>query len=421
MRRLVPVLFTLLSWGNPLQADQWPEFRGPHGDGHTTETNVPVHWSRTENVAWRTDLPGESWSSPVVWGDRVFVTTTLEEGKSCHLLAIDRPTGEIVWDKQIHEQDLRRKENRNSYATPTPAVDGERVYACFGDGTFVATDFEGNIVWSNADYPFYSQHGLGSSPILHNGLLIMARDGSSDGSSDGEDTKLGWQTPWDQSYLIALDTQTGKERWLAKRGLSRIAHGTPCIWEHAGRTQVISEAGDVVQGFDIDSGERLWSSRVDGEGKVPSTLVGHEMVFTAGGWGGKESIKAFQLGEVGELEEKNLVWEQKRGMPKIPSMLFAAPYLIAVTDGGIVSCMHAETGELQWQERLGGNYSASPVTAAGRIYITSDEAKTTVIELGDKPSIVAVNSLEEPLQASLAISQGSIFLRTEHALFRIGK
>ncbi len=417
MRYLLSAVFIIFSCTTLLKADQWPEFRGPSGDGHTSETNVPVQWSPTENIAWRTELPGESWSSPVVWGDRVFVTTTLDAGESCQLIAIDRQHGKIVWDKQVHQQKLRRKEGRNSYATPTPAVDGQRVYACFGDGTFVATDFEGNIVWTNSDYPFYSQHGLGSSPILHAGLLIMARDGS----SDGEDTKLGWQTPWDQSYLIALDIQTGKERWRATRGLSRISHGTPCIWEHAGRTQVVSEAGDVIQGFDIETGERLWSSSVEGEGKVPSTLVGHDMAFTAGGWGGKESIKAFQLGGAGNLEEGNLLWEQKRGMPKVPSMLYVAPYLVAVTDAGIFTCLRAETGEVLWQERLGGNYSSSPVTAAGRVYVTSDQAKTTVLELGDQPKILAVNSLEEPLQASLAISQGSIFLRTEQALFRIGE
>ena len=170
--------------------------------------NLPLGWSADSNVVWKTSIPGEAWSSPVVWNDHVFVTTATDEGQSCHVLAIGARDGSVLWNKEVFRQVPRRKEGRNSYATPTPATDGERVYACFGDGSFVALDFQGTAVWTNRDYSFYGQHGLGSSPILSDGLLIMARDGS----SDGEDKKLGWQTPWDRSYVLALDTKTGKER-----------------------------------------------------------------------------------------------------------------------------------------------------------------------------------------------------------------
>jgi len=179
-----------------LEAANWPQFRGPTGQGHSSETGLPLKWTTTENIAWRTELPGQSWSSPIVWGERVFVTTATENGASCRVLALDRKSGKILWDKEVFQQVPRRKEGRNSYATPTPATDGERVYACFGDGSFAALNFAGEVVWTNRDYKFYGQHGLATSPILHDGLLIMARDGS----SDGEDKKLGWQTPWDQSY-----------------------------------------------------------------------------------------------------------------------------------------------------------------------------------------------------------------------------
>ncbi len=398
------------------QAGNWPQFRGPTAQGHSTETGLPVTWSATENIAWKAPIPGESWSSPVVWADRVFLTTATDGGASCRVLALDRKSGKILWDKEVFQQVPRRKEGRNSYATPTPATDGERIYACFGDGSFAALNFAGEVVWTNRDYKFYGQHGLATSPILHDGLLIMARDGS----SDGEDKKLGWQTPWDQSYVLALDAKTGKERWKGKRGLSRISHGVPCIWEHNGKAQVVTEAGDVVQGFDLKTGERIWSSVVAGEGKVPSAVLGEGVVFTSGGWGGKETIKAFKLGGNGDLKESNLVWEQKKGMPKVPSMLYAKPHLFAITDGGVAICLKTATGEIVWQERVGGNFSASPVAAAGRIYFVGDNGETTVIESGPEFKVLAKNPLGEKLQASPAISQGQIFIRTEKNLFCIG-
>ena len=159
----------------------------------------------------------------------------------------------------------------------------------------------------------------------------MARDGS----SDGDDKKVGWQSPWDQSRVLALDARTGQERWQSKRGLSRISHGAPAIWEHDGKAEVVSEAGDVVQGFDVRTGERLWSSEVIGEGKVPSTVLGDGLVFTSGGWGGKETIKAFRLGGKGDLKETQLVWEQKKNMPKVPSMIY-----VVTGAKGERSCQH---------------------------------------------------------------------------------
>ena len=399
-----------------VSAGNWPQFRGPTAQGISTEKTPPLKWSATENVAWKTDLPGEAWSSPVVWGDRVFVTTATENGESCRVLSLDRPTGRILWDKEVFKQVPRRKEGRNTYATPTPATDGKRVYACFGDGSFVALNFTGETVWTNRDYKFYGQHGLGSSPILHDGLLIMARDGS----NDGEDKKLGWQKPWEQARIIALDVKTGRERWLGKRGLSRISHGVPCIWEHDGKAQVVSETGDVVQGFDAQTGERLWSSEVIGEGKVPSAVLGDGLVFTSGGWGGKETIKAFKLGGSGDLKEANLVWEQKKGMPKVPSMIYVKPHLFAITDGGVATCMKADTGEIVWQERVGGNFGASPVAADGHLYLVGDNGETTVIEAGPEFRVLAKNPLGEKVQASPALSQGQFFIRTDKSLFCIG-
>ena len=395
-------------------ADNWSQFRGDDQSGRSAETGVPLHWSATENIAWKTTIPGESWSSPIVWGDRVFLTTATDGGKSCHVLSLDRKSGKILWDKEVFTQPTLRKEGRNTYATPTPATDGERVYTCFGDGSFAAVDFGGEVVWTNRDHRFYSQHGLGTSPILHDGLLIMARDGS----SEGPDKSLGWQKPWEHSYVLALDAKTGRQQWKGMRGSSRISHGTPSVWKTPdGKSQVVSEAGDVVQGFDLQTGRRLWSSKVEGEGKAPSTVVGDGFVFTAGGWGGKESIKAFRIGGAGDLGESNLVWEVKQAMPKVPSMIYVRPYLYAITDQGVVSCLEGDTGEKVWRERLAGGFSASPVFAEGRLYFLADDGATYVLAAGPEFKVLAKNPLGEKVQASPAISAGRIFIRTEKNLY----
>ena len=397
-------------------AENWPQFRGPNRQGNSTETGLPLEWSATSHVAWKTEISGESWSSPIVWEDRVFLTTAMVGGQSCRVLSLDGKSGRVLWNKEVFRQVPLKKEGRNSYATPTPATDGERVYACFGDGSFAALNFAGEVVWTNRDHPFYGQHGLGTSPILYDGLLIMARDGS----SDGDDKTLGWQKPWDRSYVLALEAKTGKERWKGRRGMSRISHGVPNIWEHEGKAQVVSEAGDVLQGFDAVTGERIWSSEVIGEGKVPSVVIGAGLVFTSGGAGGKDSIQAFRLGGKGDLKETNLVWSQRKGTPKIPSMIYAEPHLFAMSDSGVMSCLRADTGEPVWRERIGGNFSASPVMADGRLYLLSDEGVTTVIEAGPQFKVLARNPLGEKVQASPAISQGRIFIRTAGSLFCIG-
>jgi outer membrane protein assembly factor BamB len=417
MKNLISCCLFVLLTAAAARAEDWPQFRGPLGQGRSTETGLPVTWSATENVVWSTELPGESWSSPIVWKDHVFVTTATDHGASCRVVALDRKTGTILWNNEVFRQVPGYKQDRNTDASPTPATDGERVYACFGDGSFVAVDFAGRVIWTNRDYPFYSQHGLASSLLLYDDLVIMARDGSSDGPDKG----LGWHQPWDQANILALDARTGQERWKARRGLSRISHGMPACWEHDGQMELVSEAGDVVQGFDLKSGERLWSSQVIGEGKVPSMVIGDGLAFTSGGWGGRESIKAFKLGGRGELGTENLVWEQTKGMPKVPSLLYVKPYLFAITDAGIATCLQAATGEIVWQKRVRGNFSASPVAAEGHIYLISDEGETTVLEAGPEFKLLATNPLGEKVQASPAISQGQIFIRTEKHLYAIGE
>lgn len=418
MKRLIWMLLMTGLAGGSLRSENWPVWRGPTRQGISSESGLPTRWDAQTHVKWRTEIPGQGWSSPIVYADRVFLTTATREGRACHVLCVDRQTGAILWDRHVFDQDLKRKESRNSYATPTPAADAERVFAVFGDGSFVALSHAGDEVWTNRSHSFYGQHGLGTSPIIYQDLLIMARDGS----SEGNNPKLGWQIPWDQGHVLALDCESGQLRWKGERGASRIAHVVPNIWiGPSGRALVISGAGDVVQAFYAANGERAWTASNIGEGVVPSIVIGGDLAFTASGWGGRQSIKAFRLSESEVSPESDrLVWEQRRNMPRIPSYLFREPYLFTVAETGIAMCLEAATGEIVWRERLDGEFSASPVWAEDRLYVCSDSGDTFLLAAGPEFEILSRNPLKEKIQASMAVSQGNLFIRTEENLICIG-
>ena len=400
-----------------LRADDWPRFRGPTGQGVSAERDVPLEWAEDKNVAWKTPIPGEGWSSPVVWGDRAFVTAATDGGATCHVICVDANTGKILWDTPVMKQETKRKEGMNSYATPTPATDGKRVYAVFGGGGIAAVNVaDGKPVWTNTDYPFYSQHGLGASPIVYGDLLIMPFDGS----SEGADKQVGWKIPWDAARVVALDVATGKERWAAKRGKSRISHMTPIVVDVGGTPQLISPAGDVVQGFDLKTGERLWSVYSQGEGVTPSPVAGDGMVFTSSGFEA-ETIRAIRLDPAakGDVTKTHIAWEQKRAVPTRPSFAYHGGLLFSLKEDGIALCLDGKTGQVVWQERIDGSFSASPLLAAGRIYLLEENGETTVIEAGRSFKELAVNALEGRFQASPAVSKGRIFLRSDKHLYCI--
>ena len=396
-------------------AENWPGFRGPTGQGISSETGIPIEWSATSNVVWKAEIPGLGWSSPIVWGDRVIVTTATNGGVSCRVICLDRLSGKVFWDTEVVQQTPRRKEDRNSYATPTPVTDGQRIYVAFGDGSLAALSMAGVVIWRNRDFKFYSQHGLGVSPILYQDLFIIPFDGS----SDGEDKKVGWQKPWDKAVILAFDKQTGKVRWTGRRGLSRIAHVTPNILREEGSDQLVSGAGNVVQGFDLKTGERLWSVDSQGEGVVPSIVIGKGLIFSASGFE-KPTIRAIRTGGKGDVTETHIAWEQTKGVPSVPSFVYYEPYLFAIADAGIATCLQAETGEIVWQERINGTHAASPIYADGKIYFLSMEGESTIIEAKPEFKVVAKNTIDEPCQASYAVSQKQIFIRSERNVYCIG-
>jgi len=388
-------------------AEEWPRFRGPSGHGVSIEANVAVEWSTEKNIAWKTPIPGHGWSSPIVWGDRVFLTTATEEGKSCHILAVDRKTGKLLWDTEVLRQNVTMNRKQNSFATSTPVTDGKRVYAVFAGGGMAAVDFSGKVIWRNEEVRYYSEHGLGASPVLYRDLLIMPFDGS----STGEDKKVGWQKPWDESFLVAVDTATGKRRWRTGRGTSRIGHVTPAFLNVNGVQRLISSAGDVIQAYEPYTGERLWSIYSQGEGVVPSVVVGEDLIFTSSGFE-KSTIRAVK-------PDGTIAWEQIKGVPHIPSYLYVKPHLYTLHEQGIAMCLRAGTGDIVWQERVGGAFWSSPVYANGLIYFLDEECRTTIVKAAPQFEVVGRNALEGRCQASPAISRGHLFIRTQDHLWAV--
>lgn len=403
------------------RAENWPGFRGPTGQGLSTEKNLPAEWGTDKNVAWKVPLTGEGHSSPIVWDKHVFLTGARDNGTSCRVMAFDRDSGKVQWDVEVFKQNTPRKQQRNSLATPTPVTDGQCVYGFFGGGGAAAVDFSGKLVWTNTDNHFYSQHGLGASPVLYKDLLFMPWDHS---IKEGPDLKVGWQTPWDKSYVWALDKNTGKERYKAMRGMSRIGHMTPRIVDVEGKPQLVSAGGDAIGGFDPETGERIWWVRSGGEGTTPSPIFSDGVAYTSSGFPTNEpyaAIRAFRLGGKGEVTKQNLLWEQKKNVPMIPSLLLADGLLYAMKENGILQCMEPSTGDIIYTQRLEGTYSASPFYAEGRIYLLNDNGDTTVIQAGREYKELAHNVLNEPTQASIGASDGRLFIRTGKHLYCIAK
>jgi outer membrane protein assembly factor BamB len=397
-------------------AEDWPGFRGPTRQGISRETNVPIRWGAGSNIAWKIQIPGKGWSSPIVFGDRVFVTTATDGGVSFRLLCLDRLTGDTLWNKQVYRQEAGHKSRQNSYASSTPVTDGEKVYVLAADGTLAAVSMQRTVVWTHREFEYYSEHGLAVSPILYKDLLIAPFDGS----SSGPNKKVGWQVPWGKGLVLALDKNTGKVCWRGRRGSSRIAHVVPQIVTENGRDQLVSSAGDVVQGFDLDTGQRIWTVSNPGEGVVPSLVTGDGLIFATSGFG-EPAIRAIRTGGKGDVTKTHIAWELTKDVPKIPSMLYVKPYLYLVTEGGLAKCIRAATGEIVWAERLGGRHSASPVWADGKVYFLSEQGRTTVIESGPTFKIIARNEIGEKCCASPAISRRQIFIRSENTLYCIGR
>jgi outer membrane protein assembly factor BamB len=404
------VLLAALFLTAAVAAEDWPQFRGPTGQGHSSERGVPVEWSETRNVVWKTRVPGTGWSSPVVAGGKVWLTATEPSkarggrgGESLRALAFDAVTGAGLVDVEVFRVGSPGpRHQKNSHASPTPVVEGDRVFVHFGaDGT-AALDSNGKVLWT-ARLRYDSQHGNGGSPVLYRDLLIVNCDGN------GGD-----------AYVVALDTATGKIRWKTnRRRPADQAYSTPLVIRVGDRDQLVSTGAYRAAAYDPLTGEEIWRvSYDDGFSNVPRPVFGHGLVFLGTGFN-TPTLKAVRVDGRGDVTRSHVAWTVARGAPYTPSPILVGNELYYVSDTGVLTSVDAKTGGVIWQHRLGGNYSASPVFVDGRLYIASEEGVTTVLLPGPSPRVVSTNRLDGSMLASMAVSNGSFFIRTDSHLYRV--
>ncbi len=388
-----------------VRAEDWPQFRGPTGQGHSSERGLPLDWSESRNVKWKTPVPGRGWSSPVVAGGRVWLTTSVKaNGASLRAVAYDVETGrEAVNVEVFHLRSADLLNAKNSHASPTPIADGERVYVHFGAEGTAALTASGEIVWKTR-LPYQSQHGNGGSPMLYGDLLIFSCDGS------------------DQAFVVALDKRTGKVRWKTwRRQPWDQAYTTPLLIRVGEQDQVVSVGAYRAAAYDPQTGKELWRvSYADGFSNVPRPVYGHGLVYIATGFQ-QPTLMAVRPDGSGDVTKTHVAWTLRRAAPLTPSPLIVGDEIYVVNDGGIASCLDARTGDTHWQQRLGGEYSASPVFADGRIYFLNEEGGATAIAPGKAFVRLATASLDGATLASIAVADGSFFIRSDTHLYRIVK
>lgn len=408
LKRLALASFlVLLSTG--LGAEDWPQFRGPTGQGFSTEKNIPVQWSETQNIVWKTRIPGLGWSSPAVAGGRVWVTTGTRDasGGVLRALAFDIETGQEVVNTEVFRiRSVDPLNPKNSRASPTPIVEGDRVYVHFGaDGTAALTT-AGEIVWKET-FSYQSQHGDGGSPILYGDLLIF--------SCDGDNT----------AFVVALDKKTGQVRWRTpRRRPFAQAYTTPLLIRVGNRDQLVSVGAYRTVAYDPETGEEIWRVSYpvefpEGFSNVIRPVYANGLVFISGGFN-EPSFLAVRADGSGDVTKTHVAWTLTRGAPLTPSPIVIGEEIYIVNDVGILSCLDSRTGMPHWRQRLPGDYSASPVLADGRLYFLNEEGVSTVIAPGKEFHRLAINELDGDTLASMAVSNGSIFIRTSTTLYRIG-
>jgi outer membrane protein assembly factor BamB len=386
-------------------AEDWPCWRGPRLDGTSLETNVPVYWNATSNIAWKTELPGAGHASPIIYGDRVFTVSALADTQERLLLCLDRKTGELLWKQKVLSAPFEQKHELNSFASSTPATDGERIYVSFLDRDHLfaaAYDFQGKELWNNRPGPFSSMHGFCSSPLIYRDKVIL------NGDHDGD------------SYLVALSRTDGRMIWKTARENHTRSYCAPLIREMAGRQQMVLSGDKCVASYDPEEGERRWVIDGPTEQFVASPVYSEKtgLVYITGGFPAHH-ILAIRPNGTGNVTGTHIVWRTTKGAAYVPSPIIAGDYFLVVSDSGVAYCFEAANGNVAWTERLGVEH-ASLVSAEGRVYFLNDRGVMNVVKPGPQFVRLAENDLGESFFASPAISRGQIFLRGEKHLFCIG-
>jgi outer membrane protein assembly factor BamB len=417
---LRPLLAALALLATPLlAAENWPQFRGPTGDGHADTTGLPVKFGEGDHVKWTTPIHGKAWSSPVIWGSQLWVTTANEEGTELSAVCVDKETGKIVRDDILFRVATPQFCHKfNSYASPTPVIEEGRIYVTFGSpGTACLDTKTGKKLWERTDFVCNHYRGAGSSPIVWQDLLIMNFDGS------------------DHQFVVALDKKTGKTVWETKRSVDyqdldkdgtvknegdyRKGFATPHVFEQNGQPILLSSGAKAHYAYDPRTGKELWRlDELESHSAATRPVVGHGLVFIPAGFG-KAGLLAIKLGGSGALPPESVAWRLKKGAPNKPSVTLLGDLLFIVNDGGIASCLEAKTGDVIWSERLGGNFSASPILAGGRHYTGNEEGKFYVFEAGRQFKVLAENQFPDGFMASPAVSGKALYLRSKTSLYRI--
>lgn len=393
--------------------EDWPEFRGPGGQGHSSETGLPTTWSDTENVRWRVPVPGNGWSSPIVAGDRIYLTSavTVDEQAeksdlSLRALCFDATTGELLWNQEVFLEDAESApgiHQKNSHASPTPILEGDRLYVHFGHEGTACLDLDGNVLWRTNELRYPPVHGGGPSPVIWKDRLILTCDGG------------------EGAFVAAISKDKGDVLWKHERGIpaaKTFSFCTPLVIQVNGSDQVIVPGANVVSALDPVNGAPIWSYYYEGYSVVPRPLFAHGLIYLSTGYD-SPVLLAIRPDGTGDVTETHLAWRHEKGAPNTPSMLVIGDELYMVSDNGVATCLDALTGEQHWQKRLGGNFSSSLLDADGKIYFADEQGKTTVIAPGTKYTELAVNELNERTLASFATAPGALIIRTDGHLYRI--
>jgi len=431
LRIVVSALGALLVVKSPASAAEWPQWRGPDGQGHAQASGLPTTFSKAVNVAWKTEVPGRGWSSPVIDGQQIWLTTAIEtdakpedverrlkantgdqpltllEKVELRAVCVDRDTGRLLQSiLLLTAREPQWVHRLNSYASPTPVLDGDRLFAHFGAlGTAALDTRTGRLLWTNTNLVVMHENGPGSSPVVWRDKLIFHMDGS------------------DRQFIAALDTRTGKLAWrtdrsgeMNPRGQQRKCYGTPLVLDVSGKDQIISPAADWVYGYDPATGKEFWKIPYGqlGFSITPRPVAGHGMIFMSTGFGKKQMLAIKHAG----VPTPEIAWRYTKGIPSMPSPLLVGNELIFVDDGGFVTCLDARTGAELYRERLAGNFSSSPIVADGKIYIGNREGVVYVFAPGREFRLLAKNELGSGVMATPAAVDRALFIRTEKALFR---
>jgi len=411
MKLITPLLFLSALASESLNAD-WPQFRGSDGQGHSNAKGIPIKWGEDKNVKWKMPIPGQGYSSPVISGDQIWMTSSEKEGKSLHAICLDLASGKLLHNVKVITTDNAGPRHRlNGFASPTPVLDKERVYVHFGPRGTACLNRQGKLQWKNTEFRYNVIQGGASSPILHDDLLLLTCDGI------------------DFQFIVALEKKTGKVRWkqprahleaaAKKRNIAKMSYSTPLIQTVNGKNQLVCSGADHVAAYDLGSGKELWWMPYDGFSIVGRPSYGNDLFYVVGSIRQDHfCVYAVRPGN-GQLKEDEIVWKYSKSVPHVPSPLLVGKEIYFVHDGGVATCLDALTGKPLWQGRLGGNHDASPIEIRGRLYFLNREGKATVLAAGEKFDVLATNQLKGTFKASPAVADGALFLRNESHLYRI--